>query len=119
MMNDEQGRGPPARRLPILLGQLERDLVDLAGELELALVLVGRIDRRDRVAADFERLQPVAEERSRQLALAGRLAVDEQLERAAAGLRAGSGVNSVFSVTLPSGISTVPGISTSAMSNAW
>src|SRR5262249_18821742 len=63
--------------------EFERDLLDPAGECEPALVLVGGIDRRDRVAADLERLQPVAERRTLDPALAGGLAVDEQPERAA------------------------------------
>lgn len=60
----------------LILGQLEGDLLDLTGELETAFVLVGWIDRSDRVASDFERLQPVPEEGALDLALADRLAVD-------------------------------------------
>ena len=57
--------------------EVKRDFLNSASECELSLVFVCRVDRRDRVAADFKGLQPMAELRPRESALAGRLAVDE------------------------------------------
>ncbi|MFN9945150.1 MAG: hypothetical protein ACK56I_37350, partial [bacterium] len=62
------------------LEQLERDFLDRTRECERAFVI--GTDGGDRVAADLERLQAVAEDRTLYFAFAGGLSVREQLERA-------------------------------------
>src|SRR5947209_2689922 len=61
---------------------LERDLVDRPHELIRSPVLVRWIDRSDRVATHLERLQTMPERGLLQFALASRLAVHKEFERA-------------------------------------
>src|SRR5271165_3118419 len=85
-MMSERAGFIPARRVGMISLPVEGEcnLIDLAAEREVPLALVGRVDRRDRVAADLEGFEAVAEGGMRQLAFTGRLPVDEEFDRPAA-----------------------------------
>jgi hypothetical protein len=64
---------------------LKGDALDRTVERKSAFISVGACHRRDRIAADFEGLQTAAAEADTlDLAVAGRLAIHEQAQRAAA-----------------------------------
>ena len=58
------------RRFQLPIRYLKFDLLDCTCELEFSLLSVGWINRSDRVTADLERFQSVAEQRPCQLTLA-------------------------------------------------
>src|SRR5580692_2144139 len=64
-----------------LPSHFKADLFDRAGEREGALRLVVRANRRDRVAADLERLDPVAHHCGADGPLTSRRAVHKELYR--------------------------------------
>src|SRR6185295_19496809 len=82
---------PFPRRVPQSLLQVKRDRLNSAGEGELTFVFIGWVNWRDRIPPNLEWLQPVSKGRARELAFAGWHVVDEQLDGAAAFLRAVGG----------------------------